>query len=227
MAMEQEPHLSAKLHWLMQDWGQVDYPIAVERQLELVRAVGSGIAPETIVFCTHPPIVTLGRASRPEDISGWQGAVYESSRGGRATYHGPSQLVIYPILDLSREEGGRPFVPRSIHAYLRWLEQVVVRAVQAYGVEAEARTTELKSDGDKLLQLTGVWVGERKLASIGVAVRKWVTYHGVAINLDQDVQAFQGIQPCGYKPQTMVSLEELSGRKVCRQEFQEAVISSI
>lgn len=194
------------------DWGLVEYETSVERQLELVDRVSAGDE-ETIVFCTHPPVVTLGRATTTEDLAGWSGATFESSRGGRATYHGPNQVVIYPILDLRREHSGFPV--KDIHAYLRSLENAVVEALLAVGVAgAEARTTEIGG-----ISLTGVWVGEHKIASIGIAVRKWTTYHGVAINVLDDPQAFRGINPCGFQPGIMTSVEKVLGHKVDLEEI--------
>lgn len=206
----------------VEDWGLVDYETSVKRQLELLEKISDG-AEECLVFCTHPPVVTLGRATTAEDLAGWSGETYESSRGGRATYHGPSQIVIYPILDLRRERAGFPV--RDIHAYLRELEKAVVEGLHELGLpQAEARTTEVGG-----VSLTGVWVGERKVASIGIAVRKWTTYHGVAINILQDASAFQGIRPCGFATGVMASVEELLGRPVdileAKKTFQSKVLA--
>ncbi len=159
-------------------------------------------AEERLVICTHPPVVTLGRGTPSEDILNWQGETIESTRGGRATYHGPSQMIIYPIVDLrKRREAVRA---KDVHAYLRAVEMATVQGLHLLGLRnAEARTTKM---GD--MSLTGVWVGEKKIASIGVAVKKWVTYHGMALNVLKDEKAFQGIKPCGFSPSVMTSLEE-------------------
>ena len=146
------------------DWGLIEYEASTLKQIECVNAVSCGDA-EQVIFCSHPPVVTLGRGTEAGDLTGWNGATVETSRGGRATYHGPSQLVIYPILDLKREREG--VKPRDVHSYLRALESIVVAALRELGmVEAEARTTVKGADS-----LTGVWVGEHKIASIGIAVR--------------------------------------------------------
>jgi lipoyl(octanoyl) transferase len=197
-----------------EDWGLIDYGSAVSRQLALVETVNAGEQEDTLVFCTHPPVVTLGRGSSMEEIRDWHGSVFESSRGGKATYHGPNQLVIYPVLDLKREDR-RSFKPRDVHAYLRALESATVAAVREMGLlGAEARTSAV---GD--LSLTGVWVGTQKVASIGIAVRKWITYHGVAINVTHDPSAFQGINPCGFSANVMTSLEAQLGRSISSDDF--------
>ena len=193
------------------DWGLIPYPEATEKQLQLVDSVASGKSEDTIVFCTHPPVVTLGRSSTPEDLTGWQGDVFETSRGGRATYHGPEQLVIYPIINLTKEREN--LKPRDVHQYLRQLEQGLIGGLKEFGVNAEIRETkEIDAQGKELL-MTGVWVGDHKLASIGIAVRKWVTYHGAALNLTKSDTAFSGIQPCGFKKDTMTSLKSIQGQE--------------
>jgi lipoate-protein ligase B len=199
---------------VVENWGSVPYEDAVARQLALVDDVAAG-GPDRLVFCTHPPVVTLGRATvREEDLTGWQGATVETSRGGRATYHGPSQIVIYPILDLRRAGRGR-----DIHAYLRNLEEATAIACHKLGLSnAEARETK---SGE--LSLTGVWVGAKKIASIGIAVRKWVTYHGVAINVLDDPSAHLGINPCGFTTNIMTNVERELGRSVDLEEVRETL----
>lgn len=206
------------------DWGEIEYRLATERQLDLVEKVARGDSPDTIVFCTHPPVVTLGRSSKPEDLKGWAGDVVESSRGGRATYHGPEQLVIYPILDLRRDR--KSLRPKDVHHYLRTLEQVLIATFHELGLkEAKALPPQPHSeDADK--QFTGVWLQDKKVASIGIAVRKWVTYHGVAINLTHSTRAFQGIQPCGFKTETMTSLEDYMTQPMARAALMAKLQSS-
>lgn len=185
----------------LEDWGLIEYPEATARQLARVDAVASGDAPECLVFCTHPPVVTVGRATAPQDLDGWSGPLLETSRGGRATYHGPSQLVIYPILDLRLRD-------RDVHAHLRWLEEATVRALRELGLSgAETRATPAGE-----ISLTGVWVGEKKIASVGIAVRRWIAYHGVAVNVEADPRAHVGIRPCGFAPGVMTSLSAELGR---------------
>lgn len=151
---------------------------------------------ETLISCSHHPIVTLGRKSAPGDLCGWDGEVVEVSRGGKATYHGPGQLIIYPIISLSHRAN-------DVGRYLRSLEKVVVEALEIFG---------LKAYGDK--DSTGVWIEGRKIASIGIAIKKWVTYHGIAINLRRDPLAFKGINPCGFSTEMMTSLENELNREI-------------
>jgi lipoate-protein ligase B len=197
------------------NWGLIDYETSVVDQLKLIDRVAAGEADEAVILCTHPPVVTLGRGHVPSDLIGWTGQTLETSRGGRATYHGPNQQVIYPVLNLQRER--EAFRARDLHAYLRALENATVATLREFGLlGAEARTTQVGE-----LSLTGVWVGERKIASIGIAVRKWITYHGVAINVLNDPQAFQGIRPCGFSAGIMTSVEAELERPVSMEQFLE------
>lgn len=185
-----------------EDWGLIEYEASATKQLQYVEEVAAG-SEDRLVFCTHPPVVTLGRGTLPDDLIGWSGSTIETPRGGRATYHGPSQLVIYPIIDLKTRD-------RDVHAYLRALEKATVTALRELGLpRAEARTTPVGE-----ISLTGVWNGAKKIASVGIAVRKWITYHGVAINILNDATAHQGIRPCGFSSEVMTSLEAELGRPV-------------
>lgn len=201
---------------VVEDWGLVPYASALQQQVDLVTQVKSGATEDRLVFCSHHPVVTRGRASQPEDIQDWQGEVHEVSRGGRVTYHGPSQLVIYPIIHLDRDSG--EFLHRrDVHSYLRCLEVFLLDTLKSYGLPAEAKT--VAPLDDPKLKMTGIWIGSQKLASIGVSVRSWVTYHGVALNVDHEPQAFTGIKPCGFASETMTSLEEVLERKVDRLDL--------
>lgn len=200
-----------------QNWGQIDYQEALARQEALVEEVAAAKSAGVLVFCTHPPVVTLGRKTQAGDVFGWQGPVIEISRGGRATYHGPSQLVVYPIYNMSVERAGRP--TRDIAWYLRSLEDAIVATLKDYRLGAVGRSLQKKPESENGEDETGVWVGSQKIASLGIGIRKWVSFHGAAINLDHDPQAFQGMRPCGFNTETMVSLEKLLGQPVDREEF--------
>lgn len=218
-------HLSTKGEpppFVIEDWGLIVYQEAVQKQMELVLAVKNGSKPDTLVFCRHYPVVTLGRATEEDDIQGWQGEILETSRGGRATYHGPSQLVVYPIFSLERE---RSYLarPRDVHSYLRCLEACLVASLVSYELPAEVKSVGVVNNTS--LRMTGVWVGSRKIASIGVSIRSWVTYHGLALNVDMDSQAFQGIKPCGFDSSTMVSMEELLGYQIDRRELKQKILA--
>lgn len=200
------------------DWGLIDYQQALEKQLQLVEEVIAN--PEHqgyIVFCSHPHVVTTGRQTKPEDIFAWKGPVVEISRGGRATYHGPSQVVVYPILNLKSPRAGRG--AQEIRGYLRDLEKAIVETLKEFGIEAVGKTPQKKLDTDAETDETGVWVGRQKIASLGIAVKRWVTYHGAAINLDYDSQAFQGLNPCGFTSATMTCVETVLNKKISRDLF--------
>ncbi len=183
-----------------EDWGLIPYEKALERQLETLERVSTG-GEDTIVFCSHPPVVTLGRSTEIGDVTTWSGDIVEIQRGGRATYHGPSQLVIYPIVNLNT-------YGRDLHLYLRMLEKIIISVLESYGLKASS-----------VKDATGVWVGDKKVASIGIGVKKWITYHGLALNVADDPSAFQGLKPCGFQTNTMVSMEKLLGQKVDRSEL--------
>lgn len=198
----------------IEDWGIIDYEIGLQKQMELLEKVIKGSADDTIVFCSHYPVVTLGKNAEDQDVCGWNGKTIKVTRGGRATYHGPSQMVVYPIVNLNNYD-------KDIVGLLRRLERSLVDVLKGdYQVEGRENDS-----GD--LSHTGVWVGDRKLASIGIAVKRWTTYHGMAINLDYDPQAFRGINPCGYESKVMISLEELLNRKIERSEFKDKMTISL
>lgn len=151
---------------------------------------------DTLILVEHEPIVTLGRGSQLEQApdleqdGGPELQVREIERGGEATFHGPGQMVAYPIIKL-------PTGRRDIHRYLRDLEEVVIRVLAE--VEIEGRRRE---------GFTGVWIGERKVCSIGVAVRRWVTWHGLALNVHTDLDSFRRFRPCGLDPEVMTRVAD-------------------
>lgn len=173
--------------------GLCEYQAMVKLQEALVSQRRAGEVGDTLLLLEHEPVITVGRAHRP--APGLAPAsdsipIVETARGGQATYHGPGQLVIYPILDL------RQWQP-DLHWYLRQLEETVIRAVGEFGLAAHRR------EG-----YTGVWANGKKIASIGVAVRGWITYHGVALNVDCDMRPFSCMSPCGLPAEIMSSLSE-------------------
>ncbi len=202
------------------DLGLLSYLEAEEVQLKKVAEVIGGQAPSTLFFCSHPPSVTCGRSTQPEDLRGWTGPSFKTSRGGRATYHGPSQMVVYPILDLAKSYPG--LRTKDLHHYLKFLSEVTSAVLQEmFGLQSQAAPAEPeKFTTSGKLHFTGVWTGNLKLASIGIAVKNWVSYHGIALNLYEDANAFQGIVPCGFSQDTMASLEFVLGEKVSREELQ-------
>ena len=175
--------------------------LALQEQLT-VEVFGGG--EESLILLEHEPVYTIGRTRDRSSLSGAEPyPVHETNRGGQATYHGPGQLTGYPILDLNRRG-------RDLHAYLRFLEGFLIEFCADYGVVATRR------EG-----LTGVWVGPRKIASLGVGVRKWITMHGFAINiLHGSVGPFSHITPCGISGVEMTSLEQEAGVEI---DFNEAL----
>jgi lipoyl(octanoyl) transferase len=172
--------------------GRLTFEKALALQEELVEALQRGQTEETLILLEHEPVFTIGRTRDRSSLrSSLPYSVFETNRGGQATYHGPGQLTGYPILDLNKRG-------RDLHLYLRFLEDYLIRFSAGFGVTAQRR------EG-----LTGVWVGERKLASLGIGVRKWISMHGFAINiLESSTAPFSSITPCGLAGVKMTSLEQ-------------------
>ncbi|MFN8791089.1 MAG: lipoyl(octanoyl) transferase LipB [Bdellovibrionales bacterium] len=208
---------------VFENWGLLDYDEAMQRQLEYVHRVAEEDRAGYLIFCTHPPVVTLGRATQPGDVHGWRGKVVEVSRGGRATYHGPSQIVVYPILNLKLSRRGR--APREVVGFLRDFEDAIVQTLAHFGIQAQGRSLQKRKDSEA--DETGVWVQNRKVASLGIAVKKWVTYHGAAVNFAKDSQAFQGLNPCGFQPSVIASVEELAPQTILRQNFEQVLAEKL
>ncbi len=196
------------------EWpGLVPYAEGLARQEELQARRRAGEISDTLVLLEHEPVYTIGR-TRDQSSLGVAALlphpVHEISRGGKATYHGPGQLTGYLIADLT------PY-GRDLHRWLRAIEDALSAACATFGVTAGPR------DG-----LTGVWVDNRKLASIGVGVRHWVSLHGFGINLSTEaLVGFQAITPCGLDGVSMTSLSAEAGRMVTRQEFSVAVFPAV
>ena len=191
----------------------VSYDAGLRLQQQHVEAILAGSGPETILLLEHEPVYTIGRLrdrSSLRDPASLPHPVVETNRGGQATYHGPGQLVGYPLLDLTRRG-------RDLHAHLRRIEEALIRACASFGVEAG------RSDG-----FTGVWVGPRKLASIGVGVRKWVSMHGFAINITRaSLPPFFAITPCGIDGVTMSCLESEAGRDISIRQASEVIATEL
>ena len=184
------------------DWGRTPYTPAWHQQEDFVaRRLAGGIG-DTLVFTEHEPVYTLGVRLGAARHLLWDAAelarrgieVVETNRGGDITYHGPGQIVGYPILSLAPR--------KDLHAYLRFLEQVLINALGNLGLAAARRPGQ-----------TGIWLGPRKIAAIGVAVKRWVTYHGFALNVNNDLTLFAGIVPCGITDGTVTSMRQELGRE--------------
>jgi lipoyl(octanoyl) transferase len=203
---------------IFEDWGLIDYEQALQKQLEYVELVSQNQGhPGFLIFCSHPEVVTTGRQTEASDLFDWQGPVVEVSRGGRATYHGPSQIVIYPIINIKLARKNRG--PQEVRGFLRAIENAIVQTLASYGVQSHGKTS---ASADQSLEDTGVWVGEKKIASCGIAVKKWITFHGAALNFFNDPNAFKGINPCGYATKTMTNLQTVlntQGQQIDLDEF--------
>lgn len=182
--------------------GRLSFEAALALQETLVADLQAGRSEETLVLLEHEPVYTIGRTRDHSSLRpNLPHPVFETNRGGQATFHGPGQLVGYPVLDLGRRG-------RDLHRYLRFLEDLLIELSASYEVTAQSR------EG-----LTGVWVGQRKLASLGVGVRKWISMHGFAINITRDsTQAFSHITPCGLTGVEMTSLSHESGAQILLED---------
>jgi lipoyl(octanoyl) transferase len=183
--------------------GRVPYARGLEIQERLVAERQAGRTDDHLLLLEHDPVFTLGRNAHQENVlfpaellreRGFE--VFESGRGGDVSYHGPGQVVGYPILDLSPDR-------RDVHRYVRDLEEVMIRVCGDYGLEAT-----------RIAGLTGVWVGRDKIGAIGVRLSRWVTSHGFAFNVTTDLTAFGLIVPCGIRGRGVTSLERLLGHPI-------------
>lgn len=180
----------------VQDLGIASYEDALEHQHLLLEKRIKGEVPDTLIMVEHPPVVTLGRTSQTSSILNRDFfdvraiPVVETRRGGKITYHAPGQLVIYPIIDLREKR-------RDVSFFIDFLERVVVESLNTLGIPAA-----------NFPEKRGVWLGDKKIAFIGIAVKRWVTYHGVAININNDVTPFSYMNPCGEKNIRVTSAKE-------------------
>jgi lipoyl(octanoyl) transferase len=196
--------------------GCLGYEEALDLQQTLVDDRREDLIPDTLLLLEHPHVITLGARARgsrahlvagPEVLAARGVPVYEAGRGGDITYHGPGQIVGYPILDLRPDRC-------DVHRYVRDLEETLIRTAAAFGVPA-ARTP----------GLTGVWVGDRKLAAIGVRISRWITSHGFALNVQTDLTCFDLIVPCGIADRGVCSLESVTGRAISTADVAPIVAS--
>jgi lipoyl(octanoyl) transferase len=191
--------MSAEIVDLQVRWlGRMEFASALKLQEEIVakKRENPGSQDELLLL-EHEPVYTIGRTPDQSSLLGaahLPHSLFAINRGGQATYHGPGQLMGYPIIDLRR-------YGQDLHRYLRWLEQLLIDFLAEYGIAASRRES-----------LTGVWVDHRKIASIGVGVRHWMTMHGFALNVCGDLSPFQHIVPCGINNVAMTSMEKETGK---------------
>lgn len=181
---------------ICKDLGQREYLAALEYQEKLSLQKQIGAAADILIFVEHPHVFTLGRGGKETHVvAAGEIPVHRTSRGGDVTYHGPGQLVVYPIVDL------RSKLRKDVHRYLRNLEQTAIQTLADFGIRAERKPP-----------FTGIWIGNRKIAAIGVAVRRGITLHGLALNVNTDLSFFQRIIPCGLAWADVTSMETELGR---------------
>ena len=193
--------------------GRASYDSALDAQKNLLGGKIEGDEADYLILVEHDPVVTMGRRGTQDDLRQGQEdlrrrgiELRDTGRGGAATYHGPGQLVGYPIINLTRHG-------RDVHQYLRRLENCIIEALSLVGIAAE------RNPGR-----TGVWTDGAKIASIGIAVRRWITYHGFAVNVCGDLAGFETIVPCGMDDCRMVSVSSLLGRTVTVDEFTDILV---
>jgi len=208
--VESTHHLN--VHYL----GLLDYQQAFELQDVLLAKRINGDIPDTLLLLEHPPTLTMGKSDDvanllvPEsDLKARGIAIYPTDRGGSITWHGPGQLVGYPIIDLSHRD-------RDLHQYIRDLEETIIQALGRFGI---------RSGRDK--RNIGVWVGQEKIAAIGVRIRKWVTKHGFAVNVSSDLTHFSLINPCGITDRGVTSMARVLGNEVKMAEVRAAVVDAM
>ncbi len=184
------------------DLGLIDYSQALVLQDKLFQGVLSGASLSTLVLCEHYPVITLGRSSHAENILKTESelkkrdiSIYNVSRGGDVTLHLPGQLVVYPIFNLK-------LLGRDIHKFLRALEEAVIRLLADYGIS-----------GRRIEGLSGVWVGKKKISSLGIAINRWIVTHGLSLNINCDSALFSLIRPCGQNIMITTMEKEAASRQ--------------
>ncbi|MGB7174796.1 MAG: lipoyl(octanoyl) transferase LipB [Candidatus Acidiferrales bacterium] len=217
--------MNGKKCWVV-DLGLISYGPALDLQRRLVAARKVGAAPDVLLLCEHPHVITLGRNGHQENLLAsshllrQMGVEFQpTDRGGDITYHGPGQIVGYPILDLAA-------IRRDVAWYVRQLEEAMIRATGEFGIEAGRKAG-----------MTGVWVdfssdaangaAPEKLAAIGVHLSRWVTSHGFAYNVSTDLRYFDLIVPCGIRDKRETSLERLLGRAISREEIAPRIVARL
>ncbi len=195
------------------DLGLKAYGEAYKIQMQHLEKRINGKIRDTLLLVEHPPVITIGRGGTEQhllmnkELLKQKGiSLYETNRGGDITYHGPGQLVGYPIFDL-KEHG------RDLHQAVRNYEESIIRTLAEFDIKA-----------GRIKELTGVWVGDEKVAAIGVGVRKWVTFHGFALNVNNDLTPFSYIIPCGIRDKGVTSMKKLLGQEVDMQRVKQKIV---
>lgn len=194
---------------LYQDLGRMDYRAALALQERLVGLKQCEPAADILLFVEHPHVYTLGRGGNESNVlAPREVPVYRTGRGGDVTYHGPGQMVVYPIIDL------RSKLRKDVHRYVRNLEMSAIRTLQDFALDAARRPP-----------YTGIWIGDRKIAAIGVAVRRCITFHGLALNVSTDLEYFSRIVPCGLAWADVTSMAKELGAEQNRSEVRDRFLN--
>lgn len=195
------------------DLGFISYKEAWDLQKEIFSKRVSGEVEDYLLLLEHPNTYTLGKTAHRENLKGSEEylkvnniSVYDIDRGGDITYHGPGQIVGYPIINLNNWF-------KDTHKYLRALEEVIIKTCIDYGLNSERNTKH-----------TGVWIGEKKIAAIGIKVSRWITMHGFAFNVNTDLNLFNGIIPCGIQDKSVTSLKQELKKEISIQEVKEKLL---
>ena len=188
------------------DLGLTEYQRALEIQKTLVKERLDNSTPDTLLLVEHPHVVTLGKQTSPNDVLDNSIPIVKVDRGGSATYHGPGQLVGYIIMDLKSKGISVPILISKIH-------EIIILTLDELDIKAKRE----KND-------TGVWIGQKKIASIGLSVRNWITYHGFSLNVNTDLERFNAIRPCGYDSQVMTSVNSIKRKEYSKEVIQTKVI---
>lgn len=195
------------LGWLLQ-LGRVEFERTLRWQHGLVRLRREGMARDTIITVEHPPVITVGKDGHKDNYASLSCEPVFIERGGDVTYHGPGQLVVYFIFNLTRRG-------RDIHSFIAKIQDGIIRALTEIGISAQ-----------KGEEHTGVWVDKKKIASIGVAVKHWISFHGAAINLNTDLSEFKQINPCGLEAEVMTSAREILGHEIDIHAFSRRLLQA-
>lgn len=197
------------------DLGFCSYKESWDLQRKLRENKIAGDVTDYLITVEHPPVYTLGKGGNPghlllseEDCAAKGISYYQTDRGGDITFHGPGQLVVYPVLDLNN-------FFRDVHKYLRYLEETVIKALSMFGISGERETG-----------LTGVWVNGKKICAIGINVSRWITMHGLALNVNTDISYFKDIIPCGILHKDVTSMQEILGEAQCMKKVKRILINT-
>ena len=188
------------------DLGLTEYQRALDIQKTLVKERLDNSTSDTLLLLEHPHVVTLGKQTNPNDVLNNSIPIVKIDRGGSATYHGPGQLIGYIIMDLRSKGISVPILISKIH-------EIIILTLDELDITAKRE----KND-------TGVWIGQKKIASIGLSVRNWITYHGFSLNVNTDLERFNAIRPCGYDSQVMTSVNSITRKEYSKEVIQTKII---